>query len=125
MNPWAVTQVGIWVACAVVVIVAFVRAWPWIRKAFKLVDALTGLPEFIDAQGDFREKTDATLAAQNRTLTTQNATLDTIKHELFPNSGTSLRDAVDGLVTDVASINEKLASDNERITDLENPRKPD
>lgn len=93
---WPVTfvQVAIWVACAVVVIVAFVKAWPWFRKAFKLVDALTGLAEFIP-------ETKATLESQGEqldqikgTLTAQTAKLLEIHHETHENNGSSIKDSV-------------------------------
>jgi hypothetical protein len=81
MEPWAASaiQVAVWVACAIVVIVAVVKAWPWVRKAFKLVDALTELAEFIP-------ETKATLAKQDKRIAE-------IHHETQANNGSSLKDS--------------------------------
>jgi ABC-type siderophore export system fused ATPase/permease subunit len=82
VGPWAVTavQVVAWVACATVVTVAFVKAWPWVRKAFKLVDALTELADFIP-------ETRATLKLQDERIAE-------IHHETHENNGTSIKDSM-------------------------------
>ncbi|MGO2188174.1 MAG: hypothetical protein ACTH4Y_07995 [Microbacterium gubbeenense] len=46
-------------------------------------------------------------------------TLEVVRHELFPNSGKSLRDAVDGVRTDITEINGKLSNDNQRLEAVE------
>jgi len=82
VDPWVVTaaQIVAWVVCAVVVLVAFVKAYPFVRKAFKLVDALTDLPDFI-------EKT-------TTTLSTQDERIAEIHHETHENNGSSIKDSL-------------------------------
>lgn len=100
------------------------RLWPVVTQFVETVNSLAGLPAFIDEQTAFRVETEKTLESQNETL-------DVIKHELFPNSGKSTRDRVDMTFAAVEQINLKLANDQARITDLEHtipktrkPRKP-
>lgn len=81
------------------------RLWPIISRFVTTIDSLGKLPQFI-------LETKATLDQQNKTLST-------IKHELFPNSGKSLRDAVNRQAADVSEIKQKLANDNTRIINLQ------
>lgn len=105
--PWIPAL--LWVITIAVVIGFGIRTlyrwWPAISRFVATIDSLGKLPEFI-------HETTVTLAEQN-------ATLSTIKHELFPNSGKSLRDAVNRQAADVNEIKQKLANDNIRISDLQ------
>lgn len=55
------------------------RAWPTIKQFVLTVNAITGLPEFMD-------RTDATLAGQDQKIAE-------IHHEVHFNNGTSVKDA--------------------------------
>jgi len=91
-------QIAVVIVALYVIARLLMRFWPWLRKVIALGDALGQLPTFIS-------ETKATLNAQNDLL-------GTIKHEVLPNHGGSLRDAVD-------EVNKKLAKDHDRIELLE------
>lgn len=126
--PWLVAflqSVNLWDAALWTFgAIAFVAAaWAFARKAWpalrafaravltlaQLIESLRGLPAFI-------VRTDATLAAQD-------ARIGEIHHELHPNSGTSMNDAlrrveegVAGLYTavdDLAAVDDRLWSELE------------
>lgn len=99
------------------------RAWPVIKQFVLTVNAITGLPEFM-------ERTDATLAGQNQKIAE-------IHHEVHFNNGSSVKDAavrtekavgrvergVKGLYKEIARLD---AADADLRTDLENTHpKPD
>jgi uncharacterized coiled-coil protein SlyX len=118
LDPWVVTaaQVVAWVVCAVVVVIAFVKAWPWVRKAFKLVDALTELADFIP-------ETRATLKKQD-------AKIAEIHHETHENNGSSIKDsvhrvenAVDRVERGVKGLYDRM-DDAERELEQTRPRSP-
>ena len=96
-----VVQLLLWIAAAIALIVLVVKAWPWLRKFMKTVDALSVLPEKLKL-------------------------LDEIHHELHPNHGSSLRDSADRTERKVNELAETLAthmetadSDHERLSWLE------
>ncbi|WP_434315827.1 hypothetical protein [Leifsonia sp. P73] len=79
--PWLLPFVIV-VAVLVVLFLlgrAVVRAWPAIKQFVLTVNAITGLPEFM-------ERTDATLDAQNQKI-------GEIHHEVHFNNGSSVKDA--------------------------------
>lgn len=105
--PWLQWVIG---AAAVVAFVAgAVKGVPpiyrFIRRSVKTIDSLSELPEFID-------KTRETLKSQDKALAA-------IKHEVLPNNGGSLRDAVDKHGAALAEVQAKLANDNTRIIELQ------
>jgi len=74
------------------------KAWPFISRAVSTINALAELPGFIG-------ETKTTLAA--------------IKHEVLPNNGGSLRDAVDKHGVTLSELNGKVINDNTRLDALE------
>jgi hypothetical protein len=102
-------QVVGWAAslAAVIGFVVFMRkkGWPWllgtaraILTFARVVDAVQGLPDFID-------RTDKTLEHQNKKIAE-------IHHEVHFNNGTSVKDAVTRVEADV----KKLLADEEGNT---------
>jgi hypothetical protein len=105
--PWLQWVLG------VAAVVAFVggavklipAVWRFISRSVTTINSLADLPEFIDAT--------------KSTLNAQDATLAAIKHEVLPNNGGSLRDAVDRHGSVLAEVQANLANDNTRIIDLQ------
>ena len=68
-----VLQLMAWVLGILGVLAFFVKGWPFIRQTFRMLDALSTLPEDIAGlQADMK----------------------VIRHEVMPNGGTSMKDAV-------------------------------
>ena len=93
-----------WSAGAVGVFFFFWKGWPWLRKTAtaivhfaQIVDAVQGLPDFID-------RTDKTLRGQNKTLADQSKKIADIHHEVHFNNGSSVKDAVVRVEADVKRL---------------------
>lgn len=109
VNLW---QVLIAFIALYIVVRILIRFWPALKTAIALIEALGGLPTF--------------MAETKTTLDTQSDTLAVLEHEVLPNSGGSLRDAVDkhgetldSVVSELVDVNLKLAADKERLDELE------
>lgn len=113
--PWLQWVLG--VAAVVTFLGAAVRGipavWRFVKRFITTVDSLADLPEELVKQREFRDETKATLADQG-------SQLDVLKHEVFPNSGKSLRDGLDRVEVAVSEIHAKLANDDTRIVELQN-----
>lgn len=80
MNDWAITLFGevtivqgiMWLASLAALVFILAKAWPWLKRAVRLVDALGALPTFMD---DTKQK------------------IDSIHHETHTNNGSSIKDA--------------------------------
>lgn len=86
------------------------KGWPWILGTARavltfarVVDAVQGLPDFID-------RTDKTLAAQDKQIAD-------IHHELHFNDGSSTKDAVIRVEDDVTKVKVALGIDEENAND--------
>src|SRR5690606_5567725 len=76
----------------------------------------------VDARPGVMERLKAAEIAQTTAAREQAAIaekLEVVRHEMFPNSGASLRDAVDQQGKAIARIDEKLDNDNRRISELD------
>ena len=98
-----------WAAGAVAVALFFWKGWPWLRKTAtaivhfaQIVDAVQGLPDFID-------RTDNTLEKQNKTLAAQNKQIADIHHEVHYNNGSSVKDGVQRVETGLAGLHVEVA----------------
>lgn len=111
--PWlAATCAVVWGAVWTVRKIA-----PVARKLGHLVDDLVGEPERpgVPARPGLMERMEAV-----------ETKAEIIRHEMYPNSGKSLRDkldqtsaAVDVLSSDITTINDKLDQDNRRLGEVE------
>lgn len=117
MTPAALAEwirVAPWLVAAVLLIMLAVwavrKAAPVLRKLGHLVDDLVGEPARpgVEARPGLMERMEAV-----------EKKAEIIRHEMFPNSGASLRDAVDQQGRAIARIDEKLAADYERIEAVE------
>lgn len=114
-------RVAPWLAAVLAVVWGAVwlvrKIAPVARKLGHLVDDLVGEPERpgVPARPGLMERMEAV---------EQKAEI--IRHEMYPNSGKSLRDkldqtsaAVDVLSSDITTINDKLDQDNRRLGEVE------
>lgn len=88
-----VVQFGVWLAALILLLVVIVRAWPKIRAFFETIDALTVLPAKLKL-------------------------LDEIHHEVMPNTGTSLNDAVRRVEAEQKLQSAKLVCQSEKLDGL-------
>jgi len=119
-EEWAIALFGdativqgvAWVGAFVGLVFVVVKAWPWLKRAVRLVDALAQLPDFID-------RTDKTLAGQDMKI-------EQIHHEVNYNNGSSVKDAVSrielGMKATYDQISELNEADAAIRADLENTR---
>ena len=130
-----------WLAALIVLIVLvwlFVKnVWPILRKMGKQADdflgeeARPGVPRRpgVMERLESQEKAQSELSAQQSALVAQQSalaeTLEVVRHELFPNSGKSLRDKLDQTsdvveqtVESLNLVHEKLDNDNNRIKEM-------
>jgi hypothetical protein len=108
-QAWPWLQWVLAVAAVVVFVGGAVKYVPILhgalRRFVKTVDSLEVLPDELERQAVFREET--------------NRKLDDLMHEVFPNSGKSLRDAIDRQEATLNAVQAKLANDNTRIIELQ------
>lgn len=112
---------------AVIAVITFIGAgvrlippvWRFVYRFVTTGNELADLPAELEEQRQFRIETRHTQAEQialfkeqNQTLAQQNIEIAVIKKQLFPNGGTTLRD-------DVTIIKTQLANDNKRLNNLE------
>lgn len=137
MTDWKVlfgditlVQGAAWLAAVVAFGVVVKKVWPWIAAAKDFLDDVRGedarpgvparpaLMERLSRLEERSEKTGALVDSMSTSLTE-------VRHEVLPNTGTSLRDAadrtetkVDALAEDVATVHLKLDNDKRRIDRL-------
>lgn len=119
--PWLQWVIG------VIAVITFIGAgirlippvWRFVSQFVTTGNALNDLPTELREQRQFRienRRTQAaqiaTLEKQNEILAKQNIEIAVIKKQLFPNGGSTLRD-------DVMVIKTQLANDNRRLNALE------
>lgn len=125
-----------WIAALVAFVLLVVKIWPLLASFKDFMDdvkgeaarpgvpARPGLMERISRMEDRSETTGSKVDAMSISLAQ-------VRHEVLPNTGTSLRDAadrterkVDTLTEDMATVHQKLDNDNRRIDELtENERR--
>lgn len=107
-------RVAPWLVAVILVVLLAVwtvrKVAPVLRKLGHLVDDLVGEPERpgVPARPGLMERMEAV-----------EKKAEIIRHEMFPNSGASLRDAVDKQGRAIARIDVKLDNDNRRIAALD------
>ena len=125
VNLW---DASLWVAgliAAGVGVWAFARkAWPALRAFARAVLALAQVIESLRGLPAFIARTDAALAEQRETLAAQDARIGEIHHELHPNSGTSMNDALrrveEGVAGLYTAVDDLAAVDDRLWLELEN-----
>lgn len=106
----SVWELGMWIAVLLGVAGLAIKGWPYLKKFIDFIDDVAGEPA--------RPGTPARPGLMERMLTFESKQaqikdkLDTVHHELFPNSGKSLRDQTN-------RIERLIANDNDRITEVE------
>lgn len=99
-----------WLAAIAVVALVVVKIWPLLRKLGHFLDDVAGEPARpgVPARPGLMER-----------LSAVESDTKAIHHEVFPNSGGSLRDQVDLLRGDVGDLKRKLDNDNARLEAIE------
>lgn len=119
-------QIILGIAAVTAIVTAIVKAWPWLKKVVRLVDALADLPDFIVTTKDF-------IVTTKDFITRADQRIDEIHHEVRYNNGTSVKDAqkrteaaVQRVEEGVAGLHEKFeahledaAARDQRIKELE------
>lgn len=124
-------EVALWIVAAGILLGLVIKLWPFVKNAVAIVDALVTLPA-----------TGAAVKQLTTTVTEMKTKVASIHHELHPNGGTSMNDAVRRMegtterlelgvrglydkVADLAAADEQLAAADERIrAEIENTNPP-
>jgi len=107
----SVAEAALWVGGIGVALAFIVKMWPFIRKFFNIVDALTTLPEYMTATRAFMNTTDEKLDKQYQDITD-------IRHEVQYNNGSSVKDAVSRIENAVKDLTEADDDLHERVEKL-------
>lgn len=129
--PWLAALLIVLIVIGVVLRWVITTGAPALKKLTDMADDFLGEPSRpgVDARPGVMERLKAAEVAQVTAAREQAAIareqtaiaekLEVVRHEMFPNSGASLRDAVDNQGRAIARIDEKLAADYERIEAVE------
>ncbi len=98
-------QVVLWILGAALIVFLAIKLWPFVRNAVSIVDALVKLPATVESLEKLTED------------------VATVKHEVLPNNGASLRDGVNrtevaltALTAEVAHVRRQQASTKTTLT---------
>lgn len=107
-----------WTIVAGTVFASVKYVFPAIKGLIDFFDDVKGEPARpgVEARPGLMDR----LASVESIQKANSRTLDTVRHEVFPNSGKSLRDRIDQTAKAVDEVNEKLDNDNRRIASVEN-----
>lgn len=98
----SVAQAVVWFVAAFAVLAFIVKAWPFIRNVFNVLDALSTLPKFMQ---ETSEK------------------LKSIHHEVNYNNGSSVKDAITRIESGVMKAELNMKQQDERMSKLEGDTK--
>lgn len=101
ISAWSIL-VGVWVVIGVVVIVALVKAWPIISGAVSAINAIAGLPGFIDT-------TTESLASAQARLSDFDDKWERIRRQVENDHQTNLRDELTELLDQLREAREEIA----------------
>lgn len=111
-----IAQGLVWLAAAGVLITLIVKIWKPLKAFADFLDDVKGEPA--------RPGVQARPGLMERVSGIEKS-LSEVRHEVMPNTGTSLRDVgdrtekkVDALTADMVSVHEKLDTDNRRLNSL-------
>lgn len=86
----SVAQAAIWVVGGLAVLTFIVKAWPFIRNTFRILDSLVRLPDVMDKFDDMTQQ------------------VADIHHEVHYNNGTSVKDAVMRVEVGVKGLHKRV-----------------
>jgi len=93
----SVAQAAVWIVGVFAVFFFVVRAWPFIRNFFDIIDALSTLPAFIKKANDGLDR-----------INKVEEKIDEIHHEVQYNNGSSVKDAISRVEKGVAGLHVKV-----------------
>jgi hypothetical protein len=94
----SVAQAVVWFVGAFAVLAFVVKAWPFIRNMFNILDALVNLPKYMD---DTSEK------------------LESIHHEVNYNNGSSVKDAITRIESGVMKAELHMKRQDQKMQEVE------
>jgi hypothetical protein len=94
----SVAQAVVWVLAAFAILAFVVKAWPFIRNMFNILDALVNLPKYM---ADTSEK------------------LESIHHEVNYNNGSSVKDAITRIESGVMKAELHMKRQDEKMQEVE------
>lgn len=98
----SVAQAVVWFIAAFAVLAFMVKAWPFIRNTFSILDALSTLPKFMEETAH---------------------KLESIHHEVNYNNGSSVKDAIVRIESGVMKAELHMKQQDERMSKLEGDTK--
>ncbi|MCS4275345.1 hypothetical protein M2390_000506 [Mycetocola sp. BIGb0189] len=131
MGALTIGEGVLWVVAVAATLAGLRKVWPSLKALGVFLNALSELPRFM-------AETRAHTASAEAHAAATTASLAAVKHEVLPNHGGSMRDAVDrnesatGMLSErlasvedsIKSITDKLGSDHTRIAVLEERTQP-
>lgn len=94
----SVAQAVVWIVAGFAVLAFVVKAWPFIRNMFNILDALVNLPKYM---ADTSEK------------------LESIHHEVNYNNGSSVKDAITRIESGVMKAELHMKDQDRRMDEIE------
>lgn len=94
LGDTSAVQLVFWIIAVFALVAFLIKMWPVFTKAVQIINAVSGLPSFI-------ERTDKTLAGQDSKIAE-------IHHEVHFNNGSSVKDAVTRVEKGVAGLYDKV-----------------
>lgn len=125
-----IAQAMLWIAAAGALITLVVKLWKPLKAFSDFLDDVKGEPgrPGVPARPGLMERMSAIETSQTAIegkVDAMSTSLSQVRHEVLPNTGTSLRDAadrtetkVDALAEDMATVHKKLDNDNRRIEEI-------
>lgn len=125
-----IAQAMLWIAAAGALITLVVKLWKPLKAFIDFLDDVKGEPGHpgVPARPGLMERMSAIETSQTAIegkVDAMSTSLSQVRHEVLPNTGTSLRDAadrtetkVDALAEDMATVHKKLDNDNRRIEEI-------
>jgi hypothetical protein len=93
----SVAQAVVWIVAAFAVLVFVVKAWPFIRNMFNILDALVQLPKYMS---DTTER------------------LESIHHEVNYNNGSSVKDAIVRVESGTKGLHIRMDEQDEKLQEI-------
>ena len=122
MPGWIVDLISVapWLAAAALLVWVALKVWPFLRKITHFIDDVAGEParpgfearpglmERLSVVEEKQDEQSVSLAQQSAEMANQSVALSVVQHEVTTNHGSSLKDAVKLVATDLATLQQKF-----------------